>query len=244
MAGFTGSFSASNWTLNGDPPPYQACDGYYGTAGSLGCAEITNDIDGFAFIGGAQAPTQETTTTWSWLNTTGSDYYVSFSYDFSAITLSTQYATIQVGTSFSANSNTLPSYFVDNKLVKDGESITFSVIVPTTKSAAGLDISGFNAQVPAPLPATGAAAAFGYSRRLRRRIKGIPGSSSRRQSRTPAHPAAYLNLAPAALQSLPLSFHYSGSSTARLHGALRLASSVGPGSPTTTSEPQADLNAA
>ena len=92
--------------------------------------------------------------------------------------------------------------------VAPGQYITFSTSVTGSNGdGSSFTISNFNASVPGPLPATGAATAFGFSRRLRRRIKGElpPGS---RKPTTSTHPSSYLNLSPTALHGLPATFSY------------------------------------
>lgn len=93
-------------------------------------------------------------------------------------------------------------------IVRNGDTLTFSIERTNFTTAADLTITNFSfSEVPSPLPATGAVTAFGYSRRLRRRIKGRCTSASGMPP--PAHPAAYLNLSPETLKSIPVSFSYS-----------------------------------
>lgn len=90
--------------------------------------------------------------------------------------------------------------------VTGNDSLYF--IVENVSEFGDLTISNFSAsQVPAPLPAAGAATAFGYSRRLRRRIKGVRPAGSNKAT-VPSHPSVYLNLSPCKLPSLPVSFSY------------------------------------
>jgi hypothetical protein len=93
--------------------------------------------------------------------------------------------------------------------IRNGETLTFSIERGTNiTTAADLTISNFSfTEVPAPLPAAGAATAFGYSRRLRRRIKAVRPAGSNKAT-VPSHPSVYLNLSPCKLPSLPVSFSY------------------------------------
>jgi len=94
---------------------------------------------------------------------------------------------------------------ITDQVINPGKTLVFKINGISTEPV--LSLSNFNATVPGPLPAAGAATAFGYSRRLRRRIQGKrPGGSC--PPLQPAHPAAYLNLTTASLKSVPVSFSY------------------------------------
>lgn len=68
-----------------------------------------------------------------------------------------------------------------NYVIQKGDSIAFGVLTPNLSNNIGiLQITNFDAEpVPAPLPLLGAGAAFGWSRRLRRRIRSRVAMASR-----------------------------------------------------------------
>jgi len=90
--------------------------------------------------------------------------------------------------------------------IASNQRLVFKIYSESTVGT--LSITNFSyTEAPGPLPAAGAATAFGYSRRLRRRIQGKrPGGPC--PPLQPAHPAAYLNLTTASLKSVPISFSY------------------------------------
>lgn len=91
-----------------------------------------------------------------------------------------------------------------------GGSLSFAITSFNTGEIPSLSVTNFNAQaVPAPLPAAGAASAFGFSRRIRRRIKkGHAPGAIRITGRRASDPSAYLNLSPSVLKKTSLSFSY------------------------------------
>jgi len=212
---FDGQSASSSWTLNSNGSAVSNW-GYSDSPACVpdnGLCVVLNSANSVTIHGGGNA---NQVTTWVSLNGSvgnAQGYYVSFSGTF---TPGPNQNSDAVATFSYGNTTSSPlgaSFTVDTFWLKSNETLSFR-ISNGLQSYGDLRINNFSySPVPSPLPATGAAAAFGYSRRLRRRIKGISGSASRPQSRTPAHPAAYLNLAPAALQSLPLSFHYSSPET-------------------------------
>jgi hypothetical protein len=226
--GFTGVFSSLNsppdpsyWTLTqggstvaNDPD----CSTYPSSVN--GCVDTTVSVDGEVFVGGINnSASSSAATAWTWQNNTGQNYFVSFDYAVlsnpsvpSSATASFQVGSTNVGGLVTATCAGPSACIGSNGSQSDvriapGEYLVFTVTVPTGSAAAGLNISNFNYNVPGPLPATGAATAFGLSRRLRRRIKGElpPGS---RKHPAPTHPSSYLNLSPSSLHGLPATFSY------------------------------------
>lgn len=221
--GFTTIFDPSNvpseespsyWTLlfNGSPITNDPTCGSYPDPDSA-CVDTSQaqlpDLP-YVFIGASDNSADalnQAETSWQWQNNTGQNYFVSFSVTLVPnIESSTATATFQVGQFVSGSISTGQSSSANSYLVGPSEYVKFNIYVPGGSPAAGLDVTGFSYAVPGPLPAAGAATAFGYSRRLRRRIKGQPGGGGRR--RAPSDPSSYLNLPPLALQAIPVSFSY------------------------------------
>lgn len=215
--GFTGNFdpnnSQSTWSFTPAIDPTYLCPGGYV---DVTCVEVNGSSAVITSDPFEKSPPYQIK--WTWTNSYGKNYYVSFNYNFT--TDDSSIATIRVGDELRNNLVDGANSSLGPTLVSNGEIIEFTITTSITSSTTStLSITNFNYSVPAPLPATGAAAAFGYSRRLRRRIKGEPGSGSGSKRRTPAHPSAYLNLAPAAVQSVPLSFSYPGAAPLRRPGS-------------------------
>lgn len=216
VTGFTGAFELNNpppanfWTFTafGDNlPPQINCDSYNPATES--CLENVNYAGGsISIYAGASTEGGTTDLTWSDTQNT-SPYYVSFSLFCSGCN-DDNYLTYKVGDV--DNGGDTGTLKVSNYLLPvsaylaPGEIIEFSITNTSNYEGLKVDITNFNA-VPAPLPAAGAATAFGYSRRLRRRIKGQRPKGSCPPV-TPPHPSLYLNLAPVAVQALPVSFSY------------------------------------
>ena len=185
-----------------------------------GCVDTTVSVGGDVFVGGINNNSSSSAATaWTWQNNTGQNYFVSFDYAVlsNPNVPSGAIASFQVGSTTVGNLVTAtcegPSACVGSNgsqsevRIAPGEYLVFTVTVPSDSAAAGLSINNFNYNVPGPLPATGAATAFGFSRRLRRRVKGeLPAGSRKRPA--PTHPSSYLNLPPSALHGLPAAFSY------------------------------------
>jgi len=221
--GFTGNFAPDNWvfTFNDiapDPPTAPSCD--ESLAG--GCVEATGDAATLALAPSGADSFTASFATWTWTNKEeyGTTYYVTFDWEVvsdleSSSTASFSIANVNYGP-FEDGTNNSP--LISDVKVATGQSISFRVDINDINSGPiEFQITNFNAQVPAPLPAAGAATAFGYSRRLRRRIKGQPPAGSCPPV-LPAHPSAYLNLAPSALKSVPLTFSYASRPAVPDHG--------------------------
>lgn len=213
--GFTGSFDTSTWVYqlqrDSNTPTYPTpgdCTSSFDP--EVGCLDLYNSDQGNVHIFSAENTTGTgiEATSWYWQNTTNQNYYVSFDYYLDGLNPSSTTASITAGS--------LPAVQIDvgdssstngYLLVAPNQYISFSISVPGGSDPADLQISNFNYAVPGPLPATGAATAFGFSRRMRRRIKGeLPPGYRKRSAST--HPSSYLNLSPSSLHGLPATFSY------------------------------------
>lgn len=219
VSGLQGLFKAGNWqyAVNGvDTSTPDNCDEYAISVDN--CIEISAPQGAFDML---QQNTSEgeTYSTFYWENIYGGTYTVNFDYAYDngngngnavfGIANGNIYDTENWSQITTITDPTATTSLTPYLTISPGETLFFTTVVPSSSDpSTQLSITEFNYAVPSPLPATGAAAAFGYSRRLRRRIKGKPVIGSRPKPRTPAHPVAYLNLAPGNLQSLPLSFSY------------------------------------
>lgn len=203
--GFTGNFEPSFWTFS-----------VQGVSESADCVDLATTrgcVDTFGAASGDVSVVRVTSegagdkyATWLWERPDGdlTGYYLSFNYDVvndgGTGDVYGQYFVGGVASSELRGSDTVSSVYV-----APNQDFSFKITISNTISGS-FNISSFDA-VPAPLPAAGAATAFGYSRRLRRRIKG-----QRRKGSCPpvmpSHPSLYLNLSPAAVGSLPMSFSY------------------------------------
>jgi hypothetical protein len=243
-SGFTGLFDPSLWTLAVDGNTTTEVD-CMDMSVHIGCVERAGAADGDVDIGaiwpgGEGVPA--TVVTWTWTNNSPAlGYRVSFDYFVDSLN-NYAFANIGIDGVFSVDL-TVDSPFppVQQALINPGGSLVFKVTAPISDSAAPafLAVRGFSYEqnfVPAPLPAWGAASAFGLSRRLRRRAqhgsrpagKGAV-APRRRASPAASPPHAYLcrqlALAPQCINQLPLSFHYGQSPQQRLDPAC----SSGPG---------------
>jgi hypothetical protein len=191
-AGLTGSFAPVNWVLtntNADQtlssPQLTCADLSYQVA----CITINDAITGTfdvigsadSFDGGANtigASTTERTTTWELVNT-GLPSQVSFKWLFSNGDNFTDIASYFVGSSEIVLSD-VPTIFaaqIDNLIIPSNGSIAFRVSTDNVGNPGILSITDFGAitisgtsPVPGPLPLIGCAAAFGWSRKLKRRV--------------------------------------------------------------------------
>jgi len=192
-AGLTGAFAPENWVLtNTNEDQTIPSPGYTCAALSYDVACITNldaitgsfDLIGSAdgFLGGdntSGAQTTGRTTTWELVNT-GLPSEVSFKWLFSNGDNVTDTASYVLGSSEAILSD-VPTIFaaqVTNLIVPSNGSIAFRVSTTDNSGNPGIlsitqfesiAISGTTA-VPGPLPLFGCAAAFGWSRRLKRRV--------------------------------------------------------------------------
>ncbi len=249
--GFSGTFAPSTWLLINTNPAQTlnstgtGVNGTYtcGTTNNVACIEqITStgvDVVG-SFSGDTGGGTSATSRSTSLvLANTEPAYRVSFDWAFASASSESGSLTAyyKVGINSEVLLATWPgsgsaiSGNVSNIEIADGSSIQFIVKTSTNTGAEGvLSISNFNATssaVPGPLPAAGAATAFGYSRCLRRRIKGEVPVGCGKSSRS-SDPSSYLLLSPASQQVLPLSFSYSP----QQHKGFRFAASFSLSAPT------------
>lgn len=215
--GFTGSFNPNNdpswWSFEPTQAGSYLCD--QGPADDS-CVYISQQSQDAEIYNNADST--PSTITWRWTNNSTTNYYVSFNYKLDSA-INNDIGKIErgakVGSNYIANqaqtitffsSTEYTPYLYSSIILSENQFIQFSVTTTTAQSASLL-IENFNYAVPAPLPAAGAATAFGYSRRLRRRIKGVRPAGSNKAT-VPSHPSVYLNLSPCKLPSLPVSFSY------------------------------------
>jgi len=193
--GLTDAFAPEKWVLsntNADQTfssPQNTC---IGLSYDVACVTINDAITGSfdvigsadGFDGGANtsgASTTDRTTTWKLVNT-GLPAYVSFTWLFSNGDDNTDIASYLIDNSdLIGNSETILSDVptgiaaqIANLTVASNSSIAFRVRTADNSGNPGiLSITNFEAvPVPAPLPLLGVAAAFGFSRKLRKRIRG------------------------------------------------------------------------
>ena len=192
-AGLTGAFAPENWVLtntNEDqniPSPGYTCSAL---SYDVACVTINDpvtgsfDVNGSAdsYAGGDNANgalTTERTTTWKLVNT-GLPAEVSFKWLFGNGDNVTDVASYVLGSSETILSDvpTMSAAQVANLIVPSNGSIAFRVSTTDNSGNPGIlsitqfestAISGTTA-VPGPLPLFGCAAAFGWSRRLKRRV--------------------------------------------------------------------------
>lgn len=168
QVGFDGPYAPANWTLNA--PPNGSYAGSVDTSGAPGSLSLTGNQASF--------PTIETTYT----TTAAAAGQVSFdwqfvSIDFDADTNGFGYI---VNGAFNLLDNTSAGNLVSGSAqfnVASGDIFGFDVYSQYSSLGPGFaTISNFTAPsqppaaVPGPLPLFGAGAAFGWSRRLRRRV--------------------------------------------------------------------------
>jgi hypothetical protein len=189
----TGAFAPENWVLtntNEDqniPSPGYTCAAL---SYDVACVTINDPVTGFfdltgsadGFAGGDNANgalTTERTTTWKLINT-GLPAEVSFTWLFSNGDNVTDVASYVLGSTETILSDvpTMSAAQVANLIVPSNGSIAFRVSTTDNSGNPGIlsitlfesiAISGTTA-VPGPLPLFGCAAAFGWSRRLKRRV--------------------------------------------------------------------------
>ena len=208
--GFTGNFAPKFWTLTQDQG--KIIDPECGTdpLGGPSCIDTAISPAELSVYGGPLSGSiSESIWSWDRLADT-SAYTVSFNVTCVVCGLGDNdpKAYYRIG-----NQNSLWVQFtgtadVAPTFMSSTSTVAFRISVPTAAGdGAAITIRNFDA-VPGPLPAAGAATAFGYSRRLRRRIKGEAPARSGKSSRS-SDPSSYLLLSPASQQVLPLSFSYS-----------------------------------
>jgi hypothetical protein len=233
LSGFTGSFSAPNWsrqaTYNNTTNEITiACDSLewaFDYQLIYACFNFDNLEDGIASLGATPFADQtDTTATLTWQNSSHFAYFVSFKVDLiwseglggsATATVSTYDSPTSTAptllASLNQNSDTATVAETAMARINPNGRLEFRVTAPIDQAGyVTLQISEFNG-VPAPLPATGAASVFAYSRRLRRRCR-----SEARTARCPSPrqrpPSAYLSralLLPGdALNQIPVSFDY------------------------------------
>lgn len=232
VSGFTGSFdpdaTISNWNWSGTPR-------YTSYPSQLSCAAAwplspATDIQclnlGASKLSASMGARNDMTTSanavaaiWTWANPSAStSYNVSFSLDYTATSsMPALSGAVRIGAWVS------PTYMANitglalSGSVAPGETLSFRLEVPAGLSTSAVyenyfNINSFNGQaaVPAPVPALGAASAFSFSRRLRRRRN--EASIPEAVGSAPPHPSSYLSSALAlpedALTRLPVSFDY------------------------------------
>ena len=198
-AGFSGSFDPSNWSIinvgggvadqtlssNGSPPVTNADYSCF-KINDVACAENVDAVSGAVDVvgsvggqtGGGTAGSSRTTT----LTITNGAQSSVLSFNWALATLTTPGATNQIvsyliGSTETALSSTDGDFgFLTNISLAAGETFGFRVSTTDNSGDYGvLSITNFTASsgpasVPGPLPLAGAAAAFGWSRRLRGRI--------------------------------------------------------------------------
>lgn len=206
---FDGTSLDSSWTLNSNGSPVSG----WGTADSPACdpdnglCVSLDSQDAITIYSGSG--TNEVTTFASLQGSVGSPkgYLVSFSGSFNDFG-TTATAEYSYGNTTVSNlgATILPQSFI----LKPNETLTFKI----SSGLAGfgdLTVNNFSYTevVPGPLPAAGAATAFGFSRRLRRRTRARDAGLRSGRPRRLTHPTAYLNLSTTTVTRLPVSFTYS-----------------------------------
>jgi hypothetical protein len=223
--GFTGAFDPNFWSarvMYASLPEQELtadCFNEYPDI-SRACLTVNNDSAELGADTESTDPPIGTVVTWTWTNTHPFSYIVSFSYTpYISSTSSDPTAAASIAITV-GNSNRLltgnnpPDGFFLNESVEPNKTISFKLSAPIGNDfqvqRTFLTINGFIA-VPTPLPATGAACVFAYSRRLRRRSKNAAPALNR-SSQPPRRPCSYLadalNLPEDALGRLPVSFEY------------------------------------
>lgn len=232
VSGFTGSFdpdaTISNWNWSGTPrytsyPSQLSCAAAWplSPATHIQCLNL-----GASKLSASMGARNDMTTSanavaavWTWANpSTSTSYSVSFSLDYTA-TASTPALSgaVRIGAWLSPTYSANFTGLALSGSVAPGETLSFRLEVPASLSTSAVyenyfSINNFNGQaaVPAPVPALGAASAFSFSRRLRRRRN--QASIPEAVGSAPAHPSSYLSSALSlpedALTRLPVSFDY------------------------------------
>jgi len=208
---FNGYSSTSSWTLYSDSTVVPA--GTWGNLDSVPCVPenglcvVLNSSDSVTIHGGGGALEQ---TKWESLNGGvggANGYMVSFTGTFTPGPDSASDATATYSYGTFTSQPLGATFTVDPFFLATNQKVTFR-ISNGLSSYGDLRINNFNSYaVPGPLPAAGAASAFGFSRRLRRRVKNDAKSAAPRRL-IPSDPSAYLNLSTPALNHLPASFCY------------------------------------
>lgn len=191
-AGLSGEFSPEKWVLlnsNADqafPAPSNTCTalGY-----AVACVNLVDEATGLfevvgsaeTYAGGANAPgavTSERSTSW-YVTNLAVPQLVSFQWFFSNGEDDTDIASYRIRdgiTIAETELSTVPTSVaavVSNLVIPANGSLAFQVRTTDNLGYPGiLSISGFNATpVPGPLPIIGLAAGFGFTRKLRTRIR-------------------------------------------------------------------------
>jgi len=190
-AGLAGAFAPANWGLSNTnedqtiPAPGYTCAAL---SYDVACVTINDPVTGsFDVIGSADgflggdnaigATTTDRITTWELVNT-GLPAEVSFKWLFSNGDNGTDIASYLLGSSETVLSDepTIIAAQIANLFIPTNGSISFRVSTDNFNDPGILSITEFEAitlsgttSVPGPLPVFGAAAAFAWSRRLRKR---------------------------------------------------------------------------
>ncbi len=188
-AGFSGSFAPVNWILTNTNPGQSLSSTQYTCSvlndvacvenidPSTGAVEVVGSLSGQ--VGGGGTSTLRTTT-WSVTNT-GPNALISFDWGLNTNGETNQTASYLVNlVNFVLSSDDGDSSSITSLLLATGDSFGFRVTTSDNAGNSGiLSITSFNAtpfsppstSVPGPLPLAGGAAAFAFSRGLRRRIR-------------------------------------------------------------------------
>jgi hypothetical protein len=187
-AGFSGSFAPVNWILTNTNPD-QSLDSTQYTCSALndvacveaidtstGAVDVVGSVSGQ--VGGGVANTLRTTT-WSVINT-GPNALISFDWDLNTLGTNQTASYLFNLANVVLSSNNGDSGSITSLPLATGDSFGFRVATSDNVGELGVfSISNFNAMpfsppstnVPGPLPLAGGAAAFAFSRRLRRRCR-------------------------------------------------------------------------
>lgn len=195
----TGDFALNNWTLkrfinsslNGQygygtiPGGDYSCDsgasGSGASVGSLACvlgADATTDPANFGVVGstlGDIGTADQAVDVYWTLPYNGPSGTLSFDFLFSSDdTSASDFGFFKINGTDIINTSS-PGSTPESQKINTGDILYFGVYTTDNKGAAAdVQISNFNftPEVPGPLPILGAGAAFGWSRRLRSRIRG------------------------------------------------------------------------
>jgi hypothetical protein len=196
-AGFSGSFDPVNWILtntNPVPNPDQSlnssqytCDPALGWVNQVACVEAIDSMTGAVDVVGSVsgqvgggAANFPRTTTWSVTNT-GPNALISFDWELNTFSGTNQTASYLGKLGYvELSSKDGDGGSITSLLLATGDSFGFRVTTSDNVGDLGiLSITNFHAtpfsststSVPGPLPLAGGAAAFAFSRGLRRRIR-------------------------------------------------------------------------
>lgn len=187
-AGFSGSFAPVNWILTNTNPPESLNSTQYtcGVLNDVACVENIDPLTGAVDVVGSVSsqagggdPNTRRTTTWS-LTNTGPNALINIDWALDAFGGSNQSASYLVNlvdvvlSSVSGDSGN-----ITNLPLASGANFGFRVTTTDNNGDPGiLSITNFSAtpitsptSVPGPLPLAGGVAAFGWSRRLRSRLR-------------------------------------------------------------------------